>query len=175
MSSSYTIKQPKDSFLKSEKRIIHGKKQYYIVSINHKPFLNVRKENQKMIEYDDTVNCVTLEKWHTVLVRRNGKCIWCGQCDIPYRNTDGYAFEFDHDAFYDWCEKQTALVVVSEYAMPEERFIRVASKEKVQLLNGKGSGRLIEEGLYIPKGQLKQWQEMTYKAQPQLFDLSESA
>ena len=81
-------------------------------------------------------------------------------CDIPYRNTNGYAVEFDHDAFYDWCENQRALVVVSEYAMPEERFIRVASKEKVQLLNGKGSGRVVEEGLFIPKNQLKQWQKL---------------
>ena len=81
-------------------------------------------------------------------------------CDIPYRNTDGYAVEFDHEAFYDWCEKQTALVVVSEYAMPEERFIRVASKKKAQLLNGKGSGRVVEEGLFIPKGQLELWQKL---------------
>jgi hypothetical protein len=41
-----------------------------------------------------------------------------------------------------------------------DRFIRVASKEKRQLLNGKGSGRLIEEGLFIPKGQEKQWYEL---------------
>lgn len=161
LSSSYTIKQPKDSFLKSEKRVIHGKKQYYIVSINHKPFLNVRKENQKMIEYDDTVNCVTLEKWHTVLVRRNGKCIWCGQCDIPYRNTSGYGVNFDHEAFYDWCEKQKELVVISEYGCPKDRFVKVATREKQQLMNGQGSGQVVEEGLYIPKHQLQLWERLT--------------
>ena len=92
-------------------------------------------------------------------------------CDIPYRNTNGYAVEFDYEAFYDWCEKQTALVVVSEYAMPEERFIRVASKEKRQTLNGKGSGRVVEEGLFIPKGQEEQWQEMTGSAKAETVQL----
>ena len=53
--------------IKTENRIIHDHKPYYVVSVNHKLYLSILKYNQKMIDYDDTVNCVTLEKWHTVL------------------------------------------------------------------------------------------------------------
>lgn len=34
----------------------------------------------KEIEYNDLVFCVELEKHHTLYVRRNGKCTWCGNC-----------------------------------------------------------------------------------------------
>ena len=39
-------------------------------------------------------------------------------CDPPYRATREYMHNkeaFDHQSFYDWCEKQTALVLISEY------------------------------------------------------------
>ena len=49
-------------------------------------------------------------------------------CDPPYKGTNGYQCGFDHEKFYDWCEKQTAPVFISEYWMPEERFKCVWSK-----------------------------------------------
>ena len=66
---------------------------------------------------------------------------------------------------------QKTLVVISEYTMPESRFIRVASIEKRQTLNGKGSGRLVEEGLFVPKGQAELWQEMTGSAKAETAQL----
>ena len=46
-------------------------------------------------------------------------------CDPPYASTLGYGgtSEFDHEAFWEWCRVQSlngALVVVSEYAAPED-------------------------------------------------------
>jgi hypothetical protein len=74
-------------------------------------------------------------------------------CDIPYVGTKGYNGEtFDHDAFYAWAEQQTAPLIISEYTMPEDRFTRIASVEKRQLLSG-GSGAFKSEGLWMPKAQ----------------------
>lgn len=35
---------------------------------------------RKAVEYNDMVYCVELPKWHTLYVRRNGKCTWAGNC-----------------------------------------------------------------------------------------------
>lgn len=164
-SSSYQVEQPKDCFLKTENRIIHGHKPYYIVSVNHKLYLSILKYNQKMIDYDDNVNCVTLEKWHTVLVRRNGKCVWCGQCDIPYVGTDAYVVneekDFNHVEFYKWALQQKELVIISEYNMPED-FICIDAIEKSVLLNSGASKKAIEK-LFIPRKQAELYKKLLNK------------
>ena len=43
-------------------------------------------------------------------------------CDIPYENTNKYKSGFDHEAFYDWAEKQEYPIYISSYDMPKERF-----------------------------------------------------
>ena len=74
-------------------------------------------------------------------------------CDIPYRGTDAYFDQsFDYEKFYQWCEKQTEPVFISEYAMPEDRFIRIAEIDKTVLLCG-GSANKTKECLFIPKHQ----------------------
>lgn len=53
--------------------------------------------------------------------------------DPPYRATREYKHNkeaFDHESLYDWCEKQTALVLISEFYMPEDRFICIAEKPR---------------------------------------------
>lgn len=86
-------------------------------------------------------------------------------CDIPYRNTDGYNFSdengFDYNAFYEWCGKQTELVIVSEYNMPDD-FICIAQKEKYCALRG-GNKNIRIEKLFVPKHQA----EMIEKVQEQ--------
>ena len=76
-------------------------------------------------------------------------------CDIPYKNTTEYSDgEFDHESFYDWAEKQREPVIISEYAMPAERFERIDFIKKRSLLSG-GSNLFCEEGLFVPKTQIK--------------------
>lgn len=76
-------------------------------------------------------------------------------CDIPYKNTTEYSDGgFDYESFYDWAEKQSEPVIISEYAMPAERFERIDFTEKRSLLSG-GSKSICEEGLFVPKTQIK--------------------
>ena len=74
-------------------------------------------------------------------------------CDIPYRGTAEYIGGFNHDEFYSWCEKQTELVIISEYDMPRDRFVCIAEKEKPVLLSGGVSGKATER-LFVPKHQI---------------------
>lgn len=122
--SNYSIKEPKESFLKSENRIIKSKEPYYIISILKTEYPPQVKNNIQWINYNDMVYCITLEKWHTVLTRRNGKTVWMGQCDIPYKNTKQYSNSknFPYEEFYEWCKKMSKdnIVLISEYDMPKE-------------------------------------------------------
>lgn len=42
--------------------------------------IDVERLKRKRVEYDDMVYCVELEKWHTLMTRRNGKVGWSGNC-----------------------------------------------------------------------------------------------
>ena len=76
-------------------------------------------------------------------------------CDIPYRNTDGYGEGgFNYEKFYDWCERQTEPVYISEYWMPPERFECVAQVEKSVRLSSGGDKKAVEK-LFVPKSQIK--------------------
>lgn len=35
---------------------------------------------KEVVDYNDWVYCLELEKYHTLYVRRNGKCVWSGNC-----------------------------------------------------------------------------------------------
>lgn len=76
-------------------------------------------------------------------------------CDIPYKNTAEYSDGgFDYESFYDWAEKQIEPVIISEYAMPAERFERIDFIEKRSLLYS-GAKSIRTEGLFVPKTQIK--------------------
>jgi hypothetical protein len=123
-SSCYITRgKDKKSWYEKDKRWITTKKDYYVVSINNKPYLNCIKNNIS-IKYDEKeVYCLTLSKWNTVLSRRNGKCIWIGQCDPPYKGTTSYKTgTFDHDKFWEWCRDMSKnnVVFISEYEAPDD-------------------------------------------------------
>lgn len=76
-------------------------------------------------------------------------------CDFPYKNTAEYSDGgFDHESFYDWAEKQSEPVIISEYAMPAERFERIDFIEKRGLFSSRARS-IREEGLFVPKTQIK--------------------
>lgn len=77
--------------------------------------------------------------------------------DPPYINTSDYRDNgtpaFNHDAFYQWCidkAKQGYNVFISEYAMPEDRFKCVYSKEVMSALSGAHHSSKRIEKLFIP-------------------------
>lgn len=84
-------------------------------------------------------------------------------CDPPYSNTMGYQVEFDHEAFYQWCEKQTALVLISEYWMPEDRFVCIAEFERKSTFSATNNSLSRIEKVFVPKGQLGMYKQMMNK------------
>ena len=78
-------------------------------------------------------------------------------CDPPYKNTTGYgedcAEPFCHDEFYGWCEAQKLPVYISEYQMPEDRFVCVAEWDKVTTMASKTTSHVTER-LWRPRTQL---------------------
>ena len=158
-SSSFTERVAKPKFYKQENRYIVGKKPYYVVSVRRKKQIQKFDHNENVVKYNGSVHCVTLEKWHTVLVRRNGKTVWCGQCDPPYQDTKKYISDFDNKKFWDWCREQRKngnYIYVSEYSAPDD-FKEVWRKEKKDTLgswnrnNGKTLSRI--EKIFVPLDQ----------------------
>lgn len=80
-------------------------------------------------------------------------------CDPPYKDTVGYGMEFDHEFFYDWCEKQTSLVLISEYWMPEDRFVCIAEFERRSTFSATNNSLSRIEKVYVPKGQLEMYKQ----------------
>lgn len=76
-------------------------------------------------------------------------------CDPPYKNTHKYRVDFNYENFYEWCGKQKQLVIISEYAMPQDRFICIAEKEKRVILSD--NSLLKTEKLFIPKHQYQMY------------------
>lgn len=82
--------------------------------------------------------------------------------DIPYKFNRGYGDdeEFDHEAFYDWCEKQTALVLISEYWMPEDRFVCIAEFPRTSTFSATNNSKKVIEKVFVPKHQYKTYRRM---------------
>ena len=78
-------------------------------------------------------------------------------CDPPYMSVyakgKDYGCEFDAEAFYSWCEAQKLPVYISEYQMPEDRFVCVAEWDKVTPMAPKTTTHVTER-LWRPRTQL---------------------
>ena len=65
--------------------------------------------------------------------------------------------DFNYENFYEWCGKQKQLVIISEYAMPQDRFICIAEKEKRSLMCKDDNTTKKIEKLFIPKHQYQMY------------------
>ena len=78
-------------------------------------------------------------------------------CDPPYMSVyakgKDYGCEFDAEAFYSWCEAQKLPVYISEYQMPEDRFVCIAEWDKVTSMAAKTTSHVTER-LWRPRTQL---------------------
>lgn len=90
-------------------------------------------------------------------------------CDIPYKGLKGYGMNFDHEAFYDWCEKQTALVLISEYWMPKDRFVCIAEFPRTSTFSATNNAKKEIEKVFVPKHQYAAYKRMM-NVQLSLFD-----
>ena len=69
-------------------------------------------------------------------------------CDIPYKETNKYNTNFDHDRFYKWAKEQKN-IYISEYEMPEG-FECVLEMPKRVTMMANGNNLAIEK-LWVPK------------------------
>ena len=75
-------------------------------------------------------------------------------CDPPYKSTEErYGREFDFAGFYAWCEHQANPVYISEYTMPEDRFVPVASFTVTRKMDTKKSS-ICPKKIWRPRCQL---------------------
>ena len=79
-------------------------------------------------------------------------------CDPPYKDTadkskDYVDTSFDTESFYSWCERQALPVYISEYQMPEDRFVCIAEWDKVTTMASKTTNHVTER-LWRPRTQL---------------------
>lgn len=83
-------------------------------------------------------------------------------CDPPYFSTEQKQYRklgeagFDSLKFYDWCERQKALTIISEYDMPRDRFTCVAEVTKTSLASGTGAIQCVER-LFTPNHQAEEY------------------
>ena len=126
------IKEIKKRRLKFSERIEHLERLERIQSLEYK--------NNNIEFYN--------QEYNNIYIKENSLLY----CDIPYKNTADYLIDFDYDKFYDWCNKQKELVIISEYNMPEDKFICIYQTELMSTL--KTNKKAIER-LFIPKHQEK--------------------
>ena len=75
-------------------------------------------------------------------------------CDPPYKSTEErYGRDFDFAGFYSWCEHQANPVYISEYTMPEDRFVPVAAFTVTRKMDAKKSS-ICHEKIWRPRTQL---------------------
>ena len=75
-------------------------------------------------------------------------------CDPPYKSTEErYGREFDFNGFYSWCEHQANPVFISEYTMPEDRFVPVAAFTVTRKMDARKSS-ICHEKIWRPRIQL---------------------
>ena len=105
-----------------------------INAVNAPPVLTVTTEDYKALNFEQ------------------GGIIYC---DPPYKNTRQYhtVGTFDFEAFYSWCEHQANPVFISEYTMPEDRFVPVASFTVTRKMDARKSS-ICHEKIWRPRCQL---------------------
>lgn len=81
--------------------------------------------------------------------------------DIPYRNTGTYDRQkFDHERFYDWASRQTQPLFISEYHMPEDRFVCIAEKNKRCCMAANSNSQMSVERIFVPKHQFRHTKQL---------------
>lgn len=83
---------------------------------------------------------------YTEYEQKEGDVVYC---DPPYENTESYSKDgFNHKEFYDWVFSRPYQVFFSSYEISDNRFFKVFSMKKYQLLSVKGSRKKVNEIIY---------------------------
>ena len=75
-------------------------------------------------------------------------------CDIPYKDTVTYQrhkkTKFDYERFYDWAYRQTQPTFISEYWMPEDRFVCIADIKRNETFYASSKSKKVTERVFVP-------------------------
>ena len=75
-------------------------------------------------------------------------------CDIPYKGTGTYQrhkkTKFDYERFYDWAYRQTQPTFISEYWMPEDRFVCIADIKRNETFYASSKSKKVTERVFVP-------------------------
>ena len=91
---SFSIKKNKGIPVKHHNGTYIGNFDIWIIRWCTQTWASVENLKRNLIPYDDMVYCVELPKYHTLLIRRNGKVCWTGNCrstTIPYFDDVDYS------------------------------------------------------------------------------------
>jgi len=77
---SYYLQKNKGKIVKHRNGNYSGNYDIWVIRECYSQYAYSNNLKIKTIDYNDYVYCVELEKNHTLYVRKNGKCVWCGNC-----------------------------------------------------------------------------------------------
>lgn len=95
-------------------------------------------------------------------------------CDIPYLGTNPYTGKgnnFNHDQFYQWCQKQRQPLFISSYDMPRSMFVCVLEMNHLTTLSATANGKKVTERIFVPRHQFLTNKYPTVQKQPQQLSL----
>jgi hypothetical protein len=80
LNSTMTSRIRKNVYFKKENRLIKNHHRIYEIRVRNNKYCLLQKTRNHFLKqfYDDMVYCCTVEPYHTLLVRRNGRPVWCG-------------------------------------------------------------------------------------------------
>lgn len=148
-----------------ERRLAYREVVRRLVPLIKDKTAKVRGDNQSLERLQSLQSLERLERLESLtysvgdyrdVVIPDGSVIYA---DIPYRTSTqkgDYGVCFDHEAFYDWCEAQTQPLFISEYSMPEDRFVCIAQWDVVCSKSATNNSLRRVEKLWRPKGQYEQ-------------------
>lgn len=129
-------------------------KQNYILE-NFQSLENFQRLNRinSLMEFRDRINTIkpSYKDYREVRIPENSVVY----CDIPYCNTNVYSSNFNHNEFYEWAKRQTELVVISEYHMPEG-FCEVFRRQHISSLSSTSKHHVTEK-LFVPEHQVEEY------------------
>lgn len=169
---SYLFAKEKEPYMKALWDMAHATSPAQILSL----YMKVLKEKAKVNSY--RLECLERLRGLSNLQDKDSSTriyALCGDykdikilpdsiiyCDIPYKGKKKYDRKnFDYEDFYAWCERQTELVIISEYEMPTDRFVCISSKETLTTMCATNNSKKAVEKLFIPVSQLPLFKSLT--------------
>ncbi len=108
---SYRLQKNKGVPVEHKNGVYKGNYDIWIITECYSQNASTKNMEIKEVDYKDMVYCVELEKNHTLYIRKNGKCTWCGNCRctiLPVNRQEMKSYKIDHlEEKYDELDKRT--------------------------------------------------------------------